>query len=184
MDKTKIIVDSLLREDEDDFDFAEVDIPPGEPNPYDIWRRTYRPIKNEIEPEEPFDGTMFETYGKEYEFVRAAKPQHVWTYLTGDNNELIIVAGFHFVNRIGYFITEQPWKSEDESYQVEGGDPQNAQELADKIIEDELGRGWKTEWNGYTPEIKNEKVRSSMENYGLETLDPAEVMSIIDGLAV
>src|SRR5208337_1464498 len=106
MDKTQIIIDSLLLEDEEDFDFAEVDNPPGQPDPYEIWLRNYRPITNKFEPEGPFDGTMFETYGKEYEFVRAAKPQHVWTYLTGDNNELIIVPGAHFINRIGYFITE------------------------------------------------------------------------------
>jgi len=51
---------------------------------------------------------MFETYGKEVEFVKKAHPSHIWTYGDGDDGGSYIWAGWSFVNRIGYFITEIP----------------------------------------------------------------------------
>jgi hypothetical protein len=36
---------------------------------YDEWIEKYRPIKNPLNPDAPYDGTMFETYGQEYEEV-------------------------------------------------------------------------------------------------------------------
>jgi hypothetical protein len=41
--------------------------------------------------------------------VRAANEDHVWTLVEGEDNEWILVNGFHFVNRIGYVITEVPF---------------------------------------------------------------------------
>lgn len=59
----------------------------------------------------PFNNTMYETFGKELEYVeQIAKksPKRVWTILETDNNKhpLVITSGFHIINRHGYIITE------------------------------------------------------------------------------
>ena len=78
----------------------------------------FRPIKNTLgDGEASFNGTMFETYGVELEKVRAADPRCVWTFVSGDGDA--IVAGFHFVNRMGYFITEVPCEAEDQFVELE-----------------------------------------------------------------
>lgn len=89
---------------------------------FDTWLETYKPIFN------PFDGTsgfvingksiMFETYGYELDFVLAQPKDRVWTWLDGDDGSFI-GAGFAFVNRIGYIVTEYPWVSLDQEIQVD-----------------------------------------------------------------
>jgi hypothetical protein len=64
-------------------------------------------------------GCLFETYGEELDFVFQAhlnKPKNVWTIIEGDDDNMYICAGFHYVNRIGFFITEQEWLNETEEY--------------------------------------------------------------------
>jgi hypothetical protein len=74
----------------------------------DEWAATYKPIKNHIDTNSSFDGEMFETYGEELEFVKAADEDRIWMYGDGDDGGSYIWNGWHFVNRIGYFITEVP----------------------------------------------------------------------------
>jgi hypothetical protein len=74
----------------------------------DEWAATYKPIKNHIDTNASFDGEMFETYGEELEFVKAADEDRIWMYGDGDDGGSYIWNGWHFVNRIGYFITEVP----------------------------------------------------------------------------
>ena len=50
-------------------------------------------------------GCLFETYGEEFEFVRQQDPAKVWTITDGDDGDLHIVNGLHYVNRIGYLIS-------------------------------------------------------------------------------
>jgi hypothetical protein len=72
------------------------------------WEKRFKPIKNMIDANASGDGTMFETYGKEEEYVRhvnSLAPATVWTLVDCDGG-LRITNGYHFVNRIGYFITE------------------------------------------------------------------------------
>ena len=75
---------------------------------FDEWVETYKPISNHIDTNASFDGLMFETYGDEVEFVKSANPDCIWTYGDGDDGGSYIWNGWHFVNRIGYFITEIP----------------------------------------------------------------------------
>lgn len=77
------------------------------------WEKTYKPIPNHIDdnasfPNEDDEGIMFETYGDEVAFVKKADPAHIWTYGDGDDGGGYIWSGWHFVNRLGYFITEVP----------------------------------------------------------------------------
>lgn len=74
----------------------------------------YRPIKN------PFnnDGShMFETYGEELDFVRKAEENTIWTYSQIDYG-FVTTEGYHFVNRLGYYVTEVPWEP-NTSYEVD-----------------------------------------------------------------
>jgi hypothetical protein len=75
------------------------------------WEEKYKPIKNKFR-KDP-DELSFETYGEELEFVKSQDPRYVWTNVQGDMSDLI-VAGYSYVNRLSYYITEVPWENEDE----------------------------------------------------------------------
>ena len=75
----------------------------------DAWTEKYLPIQNHLVTEASWDGTMFETYGNEYDYVAAQPQQNVWTWVDGDTGSFIL-SGLHIVNRIGYFITENAWE--------------------------------------------------------------------------
>ena len=77
---------------------------------WDAWAEKYKPIKNKFS---KHDEVMFETYGEEVEFVQAQDPKYVWTNVQGDMSDLI-VAGYAYVNRLCYYVTEIPWENEDE----------------------------------------------------------------------
>lgn len=99
---------------------------------YDEWCEQFKPIKNMVISNASFEGTMFETFGVELKAVNLANPARVWTYFDGDLDENLlekagykkedgeyvldgetaesgfIGEGLHYVNRMGYFITEVP----------------------------------------------------------------------------
>jgi hypothetical protein len=75
---------------------------------FEFWLEEFKPITNHIDDNASFDGAMFETYGDEVEFVKKQDPRCIWTYGDGDDGGSYIWNGWHFVNRIGYFITEVP----------------------------------------------------------------------------
>ena len=78
------------------------------------WEATYKPIYNHIDKNASFQddsgqGIMFETYGEEYVFVNSQQdPACIWTYGDGDDGGSYIWNGYHYINRLGYFITEIP----------------------------------------------------------------------------
>lgn len=82
---------------------------------WDAWADKYKPIKNHLYKYADPDGTMkmFETYGEEVEYIQNYDPKYVWTYVTGDMCDLL-VAGYHYVNRLGYYVTEIPWEDDNE----------------------------------------------------------------------
>ena len=63
----------------------------------------------------------FETYGKDLKTVekhmKKHGEEHIWTFVEGDKG-VYMVAGFRFVNRIYYFISEEKWESRDEEYKI------------------------------------------------------------------
>lgn len=68
----------------------------------------FKPVKNHIDDNASFDGCMLETYGDELEYVRnklQSDPLKIWTVLDCDG-ESVIANGYHYVNRVGYLITE------------------------------------------------------------------------------
>lgn len=79
---------------------------------YEDWIEQYRPIANTVAKYAPFDGLMFETYGTAAAAVAAADPACVWTIVDVGTDGLWLLSGGHWVNRLGYFITERPWTAE------------------------------------------------------------------------
>ena len=77
-------------------------------------------VKNHIDDNASFDGCMFETFGKGLEHVQKMAKENikkVWTILESNDN-LYYSTGYHFVNRLGYLITEEEW-TEEQDYKLE-----------------------------------------------------------------
>jgi hypothetical protein len=95
----------------------------------------YKRRKNFIDKNVGFDGCMFETFGEELDYVfKMSKKNCVVTILEGDeifereetyidSNGIIIkeivsdsalyyASGFHYINRLGYFILDKPYEFE------------------------------------------------------------------------
>jgi len=86
----------------------------------------YKPQKNHLDDNAGFDGCLYETFGEEvkYVFELAKKENRVWTVIEGDEG-MVYSAGFHYVNRLGFFVTEKPYDSEEDYVEVDedfGGD--------------------------------------------------------------
>jgi len=81
----------------------------------DEFEDRYELLKNSFDKYAAYEGAWFETYGEEELFVRNTNPKKVWTIVEGDEG-IWLIAGFHIVNRLGYLITQTPWKSDDETY--------------------------------------------------------------------
>lgn len=70
---------------------------------FEEWVNTYHPID---------DGHIFEDGGEEYQDVLEQNPLRVWTLVSTDYGTEIL-SGFHYVNRLGYYITEIPFNEND-----------------------------------------------------------------------
>ncbi len=80
---------------------------------YNEWEEKYKPIGNMISDNYDNDG-RFDTFGEELDFVwsiQEAEPNKVWTMVEGDDGWYTI-NGFHFVNRVAYFVTELPFEGD------------------------------------------------------------------------
>lgn len=79
---------------------------------FEQWEATYKPINNVLVDDSSFDGIMFETYGIEVKHVcevANATPNNVWTLMDSEiDDSVVILNGYRLVNRLGYFITENP----------------------------------------------------------------------------
>jgi len=66
---------------------------------------------------------FFETYGEDYEQVKAADPNCVWTVVDeNDDGELWLAPGLRFVNRINYIIAPTPRRRIDDHVWFRYGD--------------------------------------------------------------
>lgn len=54
---------------------------------------------------------MYETYGDEVQYVfdLSKKSNRVWTIIEGDNDTLFYSSGFHYINRLGFIVTEKEY---------------------------------------------------------------------------
>ena len=75
----------------------------------DEFESKFTMVKNHLNEDAPLDGCLFETYGEEVKYIASlAGTNTVWTYL---ENECFIT-GVHFVNRLYYFVTTEPYTQE------------------------------------------------------------------------
>ena len=66
-------------------------------------------VKNHLNEDAPLDGCMFSYYGSEVEYISSLiRTKKVWTYLCNG----CFVTGAHLVNRLGYFVTAEPYTEE------------------------------------------------------------------------
>ena len=72
------------------------------------------------EGQEGFMETFQPHIGRVLELANSDDPKdykRVWTVIDGDQtNDMFIVAGYHLVNRVHYFISNEQWTDEDEEY--------------------------------------------------------------------
>jgi hypothetical protein len=92
----------------------------------DNFSELFKPQQNHLDDNPSWDGTMFETFGVELDYVLSFandfnKQKRVWTLIEVDGI-MYISAGYHLVNRMGYFITEKPWETGLEEIEIEGFD--------------------------------------------------------------
>jgi hypothetical protein len=96
----------------------------------DEFYEKYKPLQNHLDSNASFDGLLWETFGDEinYCFELAKKEQRVWTIVECDDVDyepeddddeelkccMYIISGFHYVNRIGFMVTEVPYDEETE----------------------------------------------------------------------
>jgi hypothetical protein len=78
---------------------------------------------------------MFETYGEEVEFVQSTPENFVWTLVEVDGKG-ILVNGYSYVNRLGYFVCKVPWKDE-EFYEILAYDYDD-EEVDEMLTKDEM----------------------------------------------
>ena len=74
----------------------------------------FTPIENHIDDNAGWNGSMFETFGEELEYVKmkAQSGNNVWTLVEGEDDTWYISNGMRLVNRMGYFITREEWQGE------------------------------------------------------------------------
>jgi len=87
---------------------------------YDDFLEKYTCVENPFTEGGSFNNCMFETYGEEYQLVVkqvGLYPASVWTVIDCDG-WFGITAGYHWINRIGYLITEEEWKTDDEEFTI------------------------------------------------------------------
>ena len=89
----------------------------------EVFYEEYKPIKNHYDPNAAFDGHMFETYGEEVAFVveQSRVSNKVWTIIESEG-KMYICAGFRYVNRVGYMITEKSWNSSEIEVALDDGE--------------------------------------------------------------
>jgi hypothetical protein len=84
------------------------------------WERfvkTYKPKKNFVCPTDTYDGFFFDTMKTETAVVNGYNDKYVWTLMECDG-KTFLSAGKHFVNRLGYFITDKKWKNKEEKIEI------------------------------------------------------------------
>lgn len=127
----------------------------------DEWLETYKPKINHLDSNASWNGTMFETYGEEVDFVQSTPENFVWTLVEVDG-ESIIVSGYSFVNRLGYFVCEVPW-NDNEFHEILIDDGEEVEEMLtkDEMLDKYTVKGFAMGWA--IVERKEDKVRGSLD---------------------
>lgn len=71
----------------------------------------------------------------------ACDERRLWTTVEGDTGFLLLISGWHFVNRLGYVITARPYESDDDMMSVY--DPEDLEDWEERIASE-----WAEELSG------------------------------------
>lgn len=127
----------------------------------DEWLETYKPIQNHLDNGNSWNGTLFETYGEEIEFINSSPENLVWTLVDVDGKN-IIVNGQSWVNRLGYFVCEIPW-NDDEFHEIVIDDDEEVDEMLtkDEMLDKYTVKGFAMGWA--IVERKEDNVRGTLD---------------------
>ena len=78
-------------------------------------RLRYTLVQNRFDPFSALDGCVFGSVSEEMETVRNAPSENLWTLIESDGLWWIL-PGFHYVNRLGYLLTNEPRKYDEQEY--------------------------------------------------------------------
>jgi hypothetical protein len=87
----------------------------------DVFFEKYTCEDNPNTEEGSFGNCFFDTYGPDIVYVvntAITSPKRIWTIIDDNDGWYGIVAGYRYINRQGYLITEQEWKDEYEQYTI------------------------------------------------------------------
>ena len=107
---------------------------------FEKFEEIYKPQKNPFVQDSSYNGCMFETFGKEVDYIvslanNPESKQNVWTLLECNDEEQYIVPGYSLINRLGYFISEKSWSLEDEfTLQINDNEMCTVEEAVDYCI--------------------------------------------------
>jgi hypothetical protein len=76
---------------------------------YDEWVEQYSPYLGPTESGN--EAGLFETYGKDLEFISKNHDSLIWT-LVDTGGSLIILNGYHFIDRVNYMFSAKPWSTD------------------------------------------------------------------------
>ena len=79
----------------------------------DEFDNRYQLLENHINPNASWaygdrPGCLFESFGDELNFVNQQDPQTIWTLIDGDDGDMYLISGLHFINRVGYLLSTSP----------------------------------------------------------------------------
>ena len=79
----------------------------------DEFYNRYQLLENHINPNASWaygdrPGCLFESFGDELNFVNQQDPQTIWTLIDGDDGDMYLISGLHFINRVGYLLSTSP----------------------------------------------------------------------------
>lgn len=105
----------------------------------------FKPLKNTGDSNASLDGCMFETFDKDLEYVtnrNKEAPGTVWTFMDDGSDGTFIGDGMHYVNRLGYVVTELP-AIEGIQYVVD----RESSQFRNFYICPSCGHEWQDEWS-------------------------------------
>ena len=73
------------------------------------WFKRYKPILSEPSK----DRYVWYADGADWEFIKNQPANRIWTLMdSDDSDEMYIVNGLHWVNRVGHYVTEEPFEDD------------------------------------------------------------------------
>jgi hypothetical protein len=90
----------------------------GEYPDFDDFSDRYTLVKNPIDASAALGGCAFGWIGEEWETVRNAAPENVWTLIECEDLWWIS-PGLHYVNRLGYLVTNEARGADERNYLYE-----------------------------------------------------------------